>query len=104
MQQISKRMLEVCAAEGLSVNQATMDALVQSASGGDIRLILGQLQMARLRQTALSYDDAKARASKDTDLSSFDISRTLLGIVVFVVGLMIGCLVGLLASACVCAD
>ena len=56
MQQISKRMLEVCAAEGLSVNQATMDALVQSASGGDIRLILGQLQMIRLRSRALSYD------------------------------------------------
>ena len=100
---LARRLRGVCAAEGLGVNDATL-GMLSDQCGGDLRSILGQLQMARLRQTALSYDDAKARASKDTDLSSFDISRTLLGIVVFVVGLMIGCLVGLLASACVCAD
>lgn len=33
--------------------------LLQTANGGDIRLILGQLQMIRLRQRALSYDQAR---------------------------------------------
>lgn len=32
--QISKRMLEICAKEGLTVNQATMDALVQVGRAG----------------------------------------------------------------------
>ena len=32
---------------------------MQSASGGDIRLILGQLQMIRLRAKSLTYDQAK---------------------------------------------
>jgi hypothetical protein len=104
-------MLDICNKEGLSMNQATMDALVQvggrgsqlpdtsvwatrwrlggavpalgeldvhvtragmveshcltqacahlplqTANNGDIRLILGQLQMIRLRARALSYD------------------------------------------------
>lgn len=31
----------------------------QSASGGDIRLILGQLQMIRLRAKSLTYDQAR---------------------------------------------
>ena len=60
--QISKRMMDICRAEGLTVNQATMDALVQTAYGGDIRLILGQLQMIRLRTRALSYDQASGTA------------------------------------------
>lgn len=115
-QQISKRMLEVCAAEGLSMNQASMEALVQvgggrehgwsegatrvdwaggwaggslqrrrravtslqpppspahpcpsppapplhhQMGGSDLRLILGQLQMIRLRARAMSYDQAR---------------------------------------------
>ena len=100
--QISKRMLDICAKEGLAMNQATMDALVQvgggpaarraalarvhgalfvggapalpgrrltsactalqSANGGDIRLILGQLQMIRLRARALTYDQVRQGA------------------------------------------
>ncbi len=35
-----------------------MNALVEGAHG-DLRLILGQLQMVRLSRTTLSYDDVK---------------------------------------------
>ncbi|KAG2453593.1 hypothetical protein HYH02_001811 [Chlamydomonas schloesseri] len=78
--QISKRMSEIAAREGLSVNQATMEALVTGA-GGDLRLILGQLQMVRLRSVAVSFDDVKSGrlgSSKDTDRSPFECSRQLL--------------------------
>jgi replication factor C subunit 1 len=53
--------------------QATCHALVEG-SNGDIRLILGQLQMVRLRSSALSYDDVKGRlgTSKDSDISPFE--------------------------------
>lgn len=37
-----------------------MNALVEGANG-DIRAILGQLQMIRLRSRSLRYDDAKAK-------------------------------------------
>jgi replication factor C subunit 1 len=83
VQQISKRMLEIAAAEGLAVNQATMDALVAGAAGGggDIRAVLGQLQMLRLRHRSLSYDAAKAHAganAKDMEMSPFEAARRLL--------------------------
>ncbi|GLC37764.1 hypothetical protein PLESTB_001474400 [Pleodorina starrii] len=78
-QQISKRMAEICQKEGLQVNQATMEALVTGA-GGDLRLILGQLQMVRLRARALTYDEVRGKmgASKDTDMSPFECARRLL--------------------------
>lgn len=81
--QISKRMLEICRAEGLSMNQATMDALVQSANGGDIRLIVGQLQMIRRRSRALSYDQVKSggmATAKDLEMSPFEAARRLLSV------------------------
>lgn len=42
-----------------------------------MRLILGQLQMVRLRQAALSYDEVKGRlgTNKDMDMSPFECSR-----------------------------
>ena len=83
VQQISKRMLEIAGAEGLAVNQATMDALVAGAAGGggDIRAVLGQLQMLRLRHRSLSYDAAKAHAganAKDMEMSPYEAARRLL--------------------------
>lgn len=42
--QIGKRMQWVCQQEGLSINDATMRTLVEGAQG-DLRLILGQLQV-----------------------------------------------------------
>ena len=56
---ISKRLRMICQAEGLQMNDATMNAVIQNANGGDIRLILGTLQMIRRRTDHLSYDDAK---------------------------------------------
>lgn len=51
-------MLAIATKEGLSLNTAAMTALVAGANG-DLRLVLGQLQMLRLRAVALSYDDVK---------------------------------------------
>ena len=53
-------MLAIAAAEGLSLNNAAMTALVASANG-DLRLVLGQLQMLRLRAVSLTYDEVKGR-------------------------------------------
>jgi len=81
VQQISKRMLDIARKEGLAINQATMDALVQSSNGGDIRLILGQLQMIRLRASSLSYDQVKSGGhgtAKDLEMSPFEAARRLL--------------------------
>ena len=78
--QIRKRLSQVCEAEGLRMNDATMEALIQSANGGDIRLLLGQLQMIRRRATHLSFDEVQKNAvgSKDTELSPFEAARQLL--------------------------
>ena len=57
---MSKRLLLICQAEGLQVNETTLACLVEGTNG-DIRAILGQLQMIRLRRTVLAYDDAKVQ-------------------------------------------
>ena len=59
--------------------QAAMDALVES-SQGDMRVIIGQLQMHRVRAKALSYDDVKSSASKDMDKSPCECARHLLSV------------------------
>lgn len=48
-------------ARAAQVNESALQALAEG-SNGDIRLILGQLQLIRLRSRTLSYDQAKARA------------------------------------------
>ena len=53
-------MMAIAAKEGLSLNTAAMTALVSGANG-DLRLVLGQLQMLRLRAVSLSYDQAKGQ-------------------------------------------
>jgi replication factor C subunit 1 len=72
--QISKRMLDICRAEGLAADKDTMDAFIQSAHG-DIRLILGELQMIRLRSSVLPQG---AITTKDLAIKPFDASRRLL--------------------------
>ena len=44
------------------MNEATLERLVEGTNG-DIRAILGQLQMIRLRRSVLSFDDAKVGQS-----------------------------------------
>lgn len=43
-------------------------------------MMLGQLQMHRLRASSMSYDQVKAGAQKDMDKSPFDCARKLLSI------------------------
>lgn len=59
--------------------QSTLETLVQSANG-DIRLILGQLQMIRVGAIAVSYDEMKGKlsTSKDMTMSPFTCARELL--------------------------
>jgi hypothetical protein len=57
--------------------QAAMDALVES-SQGDMRVVLGQLQMHRLRAASLSYTDVQSASVKDMDKSPFECARLLL--------------------------
>ncbi|EIE19443.1 RFC1-domain-containing protein, partial [Coccomyxa subellipsoidea C-169] len=78
-QQISKRLIQICQKEGLQVNESTLAALVES-SNADIRLMLGQLQMIRLRKRSLSYDEAKMGGGKDADMSPFEAGRKLLSL------------------------
>jgi replication factor C subunit 1 len=61
---ITKRLRMICQGEGLQMNDATMNAVIQNANGGDIRLILGTLQMIRRRTDHLSYDDAKGAGTR----------------------------------------
>ena len=80
-QQLGKRLQEICRAEGLEANEATLQALIQSANGGDVRLLLGQLQMIRRRSRSLSYDQVRSGGlgtSKDLEMSPFEAARRLL--------------------------
>ena len=56
--QIVKRLGGICRAEGLEMTESALMALVEGGNC-DIRLIMGQLQMIRLRARTLSYDEAK---------------------------------------------
>lgn len=78
--QIQKRLGMICRSEGLNMNDATMNAVIQNANGGDIRLLLGQLQMIRRRTTLLSYDDVSRSSSKDIEMSPFEASQRLLNV------------------------
>jgi replication factor C subunit 1 len=79
-QQVAKRAAEVARREGLSVPESALVSLAEGAQS-DIRLVIGQLQMARLRSRALTYDDvrrAAAGCAKDAARSPFEASRSLL--------------------------
>eukprot|EP00889_Picochlorum_renovo_P002572 jgi/Picre1/29602/NNA_004987.t1 len=76
LQQIQKRISMICQKEGLHMNEATMHAVIQNANGGDIRAILGRLQMIRRRTDHLSYTDLSNDASKDVEMSPFEAAKT----------------------------
>lgn len=52
---IAKRMADICRGEGLTIGENSLEAIIEAANQ-DIRLVLGQLQMVRLRTQTLSYD------------------------------------------------
>lgn len=64
---VARRLMTIAKAEGLTVNDATLRELAR-AGGGDIRLLLGQLQMIRLRTSALSFQDVKVAVCSLYDL------------------------------------
>ena len=57
---MAKRMMLICDKEGLKVNEATMHALVEG-SNGDLRLILGQLQVS-LESFRVGAESERGRA------------------------------------------
>ena len=77
---VAKRLAAVCAAEGLQASEATLVALAEGANC-DVRSVVGQLQLVRLRKRALSFDDATSggrfSVSKDATVSPFEASRWL---------------------------
>ena len=76
---VSKRLRMICHAEGLHMNEQTMNAVIQNANGGDIRLILGTLQMIRRRTDRLNYEDASGAANtKDVEMSPFAAAQQIL--------------------------
>ncbi|KAF5831114.1 DNA polymerase III, clamp loader complex, gamma/delta/delta subunit, partial [Dunaliella salina] len=77
--QMARRCLGICSQEGLSVNESTLKELCRTCNG-DVRLVLGQLQMLRLKARSLTYDQVKGRAgtSKDADMSPFECARRLM--------------------------
>ncbi|KAL6746133.1 hypothetical protein V8C86DRAFT_3150089 [Haematococcus lacustris] len=78
-EQVARRLQGIAGSEGLKVNEATLKQMARAA-GSDLRLVLGQLQMVRLRAAALTYDEVKGQLSnsKDADMSPFECSRKLL--------------------------
>lgn len=76
---LAKRLAAVCAAEGLQAGDAALRAIAEGANC-DVRAVLGQLQLVRLKKRTLSYDDAVGRfgTSKDATMSPFDAARSLL--------------------------
>lgn len=80
-QQIAGRMQMVAAAEGLQVDPMAMETLVE-ACNQDIRLILNQLQIMRVRMQKVTFDDIKGGSkgmSKDMDMSPFTCTTKLFG-------------------------
>ena len=69
-QQILNRMLTIAKQEGIEMNAAAMEALIETTNN-DIRLIINQLQMRRLTKQSFEYDDIKSLAKKDVDMGPF---------------------------------
>merc|ERR1712190_600427 len=75
-------MLYICKSEGLQVDLKTIETLIE-VSNFDIRLILGYLQLARIRDKTLTYDQVKAHCCgtnvlKDVQSNPFTCAHQLL--------------------------
>jgi len=75
---VAKRLAAVCAAQGLQASDATLQALAEGANC-DLRSLIGQLQLVRLKKRSLSFDDATGRfgTHKDATMTPFDAARLL---------------------------
>merc|ERR1712217_115854 len=79
---IIDRMLYICKCEGLQVNLKTIETLIE-VSNFDIRLILGHLQLARIRDNVLTHDQINAyccgtEVLKDVQSNPFTCAHQLL--------------------------
>ena len=59
-QQIIKRAAHICAVEGLKTNDAALSRLIEMTNG-DIRMVLNQLQLIRVRKDTFTFDDLKVQ-------------------------------------------
>ncbi|GMH33613.1 hypothetical protein BSKO_01447 [Bryopsis sp. KO-2023] len=78
---IAKRMTEICQSEGLRFESTAVLNLLIDAAGGDLRLILGQLQTLSRTHSLVSYDEMKTfllSVRKDSDCGPFKAADQLL--------------------------
>ncbi|CAM6084916.1 unnamed protein product [Calypogeia fissa] len=80
-QQMAKRLLQIAKAEGLHVDEVTLEEIAQRTNG-DMRMALNQLQYMSLRTRTLKFAEVRSRmlaSSKDEDISPFSAADKLLG-------------------------
>jgi len=80
VQQILSPMMSVCFKEGLKMDRAAVQRLVQDCNQ-DVRQVLHNLSLIRKKATTFSYDDVKNHsnhAGKDLNLGLFDIAKQIL--------------------------
>ncbi|KAJ0261308.1 Replication factor C subunit 1 [Hirschfeldia incana] len=80
-QQMAKRLTHIAKAEGLEVNDISLEELAERVNG-DIRLALNQLQYMSLAMSVIKYDDIRQRllsSAKDEDISPFTAVDKLFG-------------------------
>ncbi|ONK68849.1 uncharacterized protein A4U43_C05F16650 [Asparagus officinalis] len=72
-QQMAKRLMQIATAEGLQVNNITLEELADRVNG-DMRMAINQLHYMSLSHSIINYDDIRARllsSAKDEDISPF---------------------------------
>lgn len=80
-QQMAKRLMQIAMAEGLQVNEITLEELGERVNG-DMRMAINQLQYMSLSMKVIKYDDMRQRllsSAKDEDISPFTAVDSLLG-------------------------
>lgn len=58
---ITKRMSSICETEGLKFESSAALELLVESGGGDLRLILGQLQGLKKTYSFLTYEEVKVQ-------------------------------------------
>ncbi|WOL16902.1 replication factor C subunit 1 isoform X4 [Canna indica] len=80
-QQMAKRLKQIADAEGLQVNEVTLEELAERVNG-DMRMAINQLQYMSISQSVINYNDIRQRllsSAKDEDISPFTAVDKLFG-------------------------
>ncbi|XP_074570047.1 replication factor C subunit 1 isoform X2 [Curcuma longa] len=80
-QQMAKRLKQIADAEGLQINEISLEELAERVSG-DMRMAINQLQYMSISQSVINYDDIRQRllsSAKDEDISPFTAVDKLFG-------------------------